>query len=366
MGEGQYFCPTCVKPLTKTQSPQGLVWDCENCSHSMVGLSVLKKTTDPYFVNHLYQEAKAAPAREGGACPVCAKPMVVLPQEGGLSYQICVSCEMIWMGGAEKAALPPVPAPEAVEDISKLPPKAAEMAARLDARIDMERGGSQPSEWDWVFWLFGLPTQPGGKDWVRFPRMTVILVVATFVISIVSPASITNLLTIGWVNPAMTWTSHYDFYQFCFLQLPLSETLACLYFLVFFGASVENKVGPTPLLTLFLLPTLLNLCLSLLPGFHMGAPIAASGGVTAIMMFFAFAFPHRKIFWRFGSCRAVYLVVFWVLFQFIFFFIPFLNGNGTSYGSDLIGSFCGWAYWFFMGKKLGMDWNQEDRWLGEE
>ena len=365
MGEGLYLCPTCAKPLIKTQSPQGLVWVCENCSRSMVGLSVLKKTTDPYFVNHLYQEAKAALPGQGGPCSVCSKPMVVLSREGGLSFQICVSCEIIWMGGAEKAALPPVPALEAAEDLSKLPPKAAEMIARLDARIESERGDSEPSEWDWVFWLFGLPTQPGGKDWVRFPRMTVILVAATFVIGLIWPSSISNLLTIGGINPAMTWTSHYGLYKFYYLQLPLGSLLACLYFLVFFGASVENKVGPTPLLTLFLLPTLVNLFLSLLTGFHMGWHIAASGGVTAIMVFFAFAFPHRKIFWRFGSCRAVYVVVFWVLFQFIFLFIP-LGGYGVSYSTDLIGSLCGWAYWFILGKKLGVDWNQEDRLLEEQ
>jgi ribosomal protein L37AE/L43A len=198
MGEGQYLCPTCAKPLTKTQSPQGLVWACENCSRSMMGLSVLKKTTDPYFVNHLYQEAKAAPAGQGGLCPVCTKPMVVITREPqSISFQICVFCEMIWMGTAEKATLPPIPAPVAEDDLSKLPPKAAEMVARLDAHIAGERGDSQPSEWDWVFWLFGLPTQPGGKDWVRFPRMTVILVLATIVISFISPRSIDSLISLG-------------------------------------------------------------------------------------------------------------------------------------------------------------------------
>lgn len=109
MGEGQYRCPTCAKLLTRIQGSQGLSWTCENCSHSMISLSVLKKTTDSSFVNHLYQEAKTAPPGEGGACPICTKTMVALSwEDNSLSFQVCVFCEMIWMGMAEKAALPPV------------------------------------------------------------------------------------------------------------------------------------------------------------------------------------------------------------------------------------------------------------------
>jgi membrane associated rhomboid family serine protease len=330
----------------------------------MIGLSVLKKTTDPFFANHLWQEAKAAQPGQSGPCPVCAKPMVLIMREANaLRFQICVFCEMLCFGAAEKAALPPIPAPFAGEPLSQLPPKAAEMVARLDAHRSSERGATEPSEWDWLFWLFGLPTQPGGKDWVRFPRMTVILVLATAVIGIFSPHSIDSLITIGGGNPFTTWTSRNGWNGiFYFLTLPWSDLVANLYFLVCFGANVENKVGPYPLLTIFLLPTLMNLLLSLLPGFHMGAPIAASGGVAAILVFFAFAFPQRKIFWRFGSYRTVYVVAFWLFFQIVFTAIPSSMGwPGVGNTVHLIGAFCGWVYWFFMGKKFGLDWNQEDR-----
>jgi membrane associated rhomboid family serine protease len=162
----------------------------------------------------------------------------------------------------------------------------------------------------------------------------------------------------------MLWTSGNGFFGFFyFLQLPLSNLLACVYFLVFFGASVENKVGSYHLLTIFLLPTPLSLTLSFLPVFHMEPHVAVSGGVEAIMVFFAFTFPHRKIFWRFGSYRAVYVVAFWLLFQVVFADIPIMGWYGMGYGTHLIGAFCGWAYWFFMGRKLGVDWNQEDRLL---
>ncbi len=171
------------------------------------------------------------------------------------------------------------------------------MIARLDARTSKEREQSVPSEWDWLFWLFGLPTKPGGEDWARFPQMTVMLIVATVVLSIIFPLSIDGLILTAGGNPFTTWVTRYGWYNILYLiSFPLSNLVINLYFSIFFGASVENKVGPYHLLTLFLFPTLVGLVFSLSTGFHMPSLIQASGGVAAIMVFFAFAFPKRKIF----------------------------------------------------------------------
>lgn len=364
MEENPYLCPACGGPLTKKQGLNGLFWECEACSDLMMGLSVLRKTTEPSFVNQLWQEARSARPGQGSPCPICRKPMALISrQESSIHFQICPFCEMFWLGSAEKAALP-TPSVTA-GGLSNLPPEAAEMVARIDAQIANERGGAAPSQWDWVFWLFGLPTKPAGEEWVRFPWMTVLVILAAVIIGGFSPGSIDSLGTLGALNTAMlsntrNWSGSISY----FFQLPLSNLLINLYFLVFFGASVENRVGPYPFLSIFVLPTLLSLVLSLLPGFHTASPIAVSGGVAAIMVFYAFGFPKRKIFWRFGSCPALYVIVFWLFFEIVFAAIP-IGWNRMGYNTHLIGAVCGWTCWFFIGKKFGLDWDQENHLLDE-
>jgi hypothetical protein len=149
-------------------------------------LTMVRKATDFSFVSRLWQEAKAAQPGQGSPCLFCAKPMSLIPKAPALNFEICVYCEMIWLGAAEKAALPARPSDGPV--VASLNPRAAEMIARVDSKLFKEKAdNAELSEGDWLFWVFGLPTKPGGENWVRFPWMTVTLAFVTLVLAAFHP-----------------------------------------------------------------------------------------------------------------------------------------------------------------------------------
>jgi ribosomal protein L37AE/L43A len=204
MAESQYLCPACVRPLVQRQGPHGVYWECEGCSRRLISLSTLKKTTNFSFVSQLRQDVRAAQPGEGGLCPVCKIPMRVVTREAGvLCFQICIFCEMIWLGEAERASLP-APPPER-EVFQPLPEKAAELIARLDTRFPSQTSSrvapSRPDEA--LLWFLGVPPKPGGEDWVRFPWMTLLLVVTVIGFNGLSSYLIGSMFPTWQWNPSL-------------------------------------------------------------------------------------------------------------------------------------------------------------------
>ena len=81
--------------------------------------------------------------------------------------------------------------------------------------------------------------------------------------------------------------------------------------------------------------------------------LTTNGGLAAIMVFFAFAFPKRKIFWRFGECPAIYIILFWFLFKITFAFVPG-DWRQVVFNTQIMGGLCGLGYWSLAGKQWGL------------
>ncbi len=201
-------------------------------------------------------------------------------------------------------------------------------------------------------WALGIPSKPDGENWKRFPWMTLLTLCAIFAANGLlnwfgywATASSFSLWPGGVGSPLMPL-----FYvNGNFLNLMLSA-----YLLFLLGTSVENKVGPLHFLAIFVLPSLLGDVVSLLFGTHAGWVAGASGGAASVMVFFLFAFPQRKIFWRFAGVPAAYAIFAWFLFQF-YLGMPINSGlTSVFYSAHVGGALCGWGYWYFMRTKLGL------------
>jgi membrane associated rhomboid family serine protease len=139
-----------------------------------------------------------------------------------------------------------------------------------------------------------------------------------------------------------------------YVQGGITNLILSAYLLFLLGTSVENKVGPFHFLAIFVLPSLLGDLISLMFGTHAGWVMGVNGGVAAVFVFFLFAFPRKKHFWRFANFQAGYSIFVWFLFQF-YFGMPFNNWfTGFFYSAHVGGAFCGWAYWYFMRTKMGL------------
>ncbi len=360
MGENQYLCPACVRPLTQRPGPNGVFWECEGCSRQLISLATLRKTTNFTFVSQLRQDARVDQPGRGGQCPVCKIPMGVVTREAGaLCFQICVFCEMIWLGPAERASLP---APPPVSE-EPLPEKAAELIARLDSRFPSQTSSrqapSRPAEA--LLWFLGIPPKPGGEDWVRFPWMTLLLVIVVIGFNGLSSYLIGSMFPTWQWNPSL-WPGGARsslmplfFIQGGFLNLGFSA-----YLLFLAGTSVENKLGPLHLLALFVLPNLLGDAVSFALDTHSGWITGVNGGVTAVLVFYLFAFPRKKILWRYADVQAGYVILTWFVFEVYCGFNVNRWFSSAVYSAHLGGALCGWAYWFFLRKKLGLERNRDE------
>lgn len=359
MAESQYICPACAKPLTLCPAPSGVRWECESCSRWMESITTLKKRTNFSFISQLRQDARAAQPGQGGLCPVCKAPMAVVMREAGaVCFQVCVFCEMIWMGKAEIAAVPASPAGEA-----PLPLKAVEVIARADMRMDQfQTADESPIRSDRnLFWLLGVPAYPGGEYWERFPWMTLLLVLSTLGFNGLSGFYLRPYFPNWEWNPSL-WPGgvRSSLIPIFFIQGGISNLILSLYLLFLLGTSVENKVGPFHLLALYVLPSLAGDLVSFALDTHTGWVVGGSGGVAGVLAFFLFAFPRKKFFWYYGGFQAGYAIGLWFLFEIFGGFQPNIWFSSLVYSAHLGGALCGWVYWFFMRKSLGPELNREE------
>ena len=207
----------------------------------------------------------------------------------------------------------------------------------------------------------GLPTKPGDEVWVRFPWATLVVVLATVGVSLFSFSQI-NAIAQDWGFMPAQWDRHggLTLLSSFLLHANWEHLLGNMYFLLLFGVSIENKVGPLHFLAILFLSAGLGDALTY---YHdplsSDVGIGASGGIAGVMLFFAFAFPKREIFWDLISLPAIYAMVLWLVFQMIYAGIQVKGWeDGIGYFAHIGGAFWGWAYWFVLRKKLGLDWKK--------
>jgi membrane associated rhomboid family serine protease len=333
----------------------------------MVGLSILKKSVEGSFLNSLWFEAKGMENHGGIPCPACSLSMAQVfrgPVPTPLTFQICIPCEMIWLGPHERAALPSFPLfqTDNPDDLSKLPPEAARVLALAKVQRLAEVARRQDDEfvdlafWQKAFMFIGLPMKSDDHEpWVRFPWAIVGTVVLTTFVSIYFFSHVEEGAS-QWGFISAQWDRDFcfTFLTSFFLHGNWFHLLSNMYFLLLFGLSVEKKTGPFHFLAILFLSTCAGDALTYAWDPTDNRPgIGASGGIAGVMVFYALAYPRSNLYfynvYGHASIPAFLFMFLWVFSEAIYGSIEVKGWeDGIGHFAHLGGALFGFAYWLLI------------------
>lgn len=278
-------------------------------------------------------------------------------EEPPLQLDACKQCNMLWFDAGEFEALPE----NGVESVYEAQMRAAEAMGkhRIEQMRERETDDGPPDEtWKTVAAFCGFPFEKDtdalqSRPWATWSLSAVIALVSVVAFFNLKPA----IDAFGFVpTQALRYGGLTTVTSF-FLHGGILHLLGNLYFLLIFGDNVEDKLGWKKYLLLILGATIAGDFVHWLVEMHSSEPcIGASGGISAVLVFYALQFPRAKLgFLFFFAWRVnwVYIpawvaLLLWLLMQTVGIFLQlhgFSNVAATAHlGGSAIG-FLAWLWW---------------------
>lgn len=293
-------CPACDRSLDRVSAESLDYWACAGCGGKAVTLGRLRATFPGPFV------AQALAATSGGGwrgrrrCPLCTMHMVGRRVEhGGATFALdhCDRCRLLWFDRGEheaaegKAPSPPPPNPDV--DSPRYPRSYSDGAPEESVTsTDTFLTG----HWSDLPLLLGLPTPEGDSLWRR-PWTTWLLSGAIAVVSLLAFLGGEEVVRYWALDPSDPFRrGGMEFLTSFFLHFGFWHLASNLYFLVLFGACAEDVLRPGKYLLLVALSALAGKLLYIAAASGTGEVSAgASGGISGILAYWAFAFPHARV-----------------------------------------------------------------------
>ncbi len=326
-----YFCPRCHEALIQKADANGVSWQCSACKGQAMGFGVLRKTIGPVRMAEVVAQAVAAPNRDGCFCPMCSRKMTIATlnvEDQAITLDLCQPCGFIWFDAGEYEAIPAAPPPPHVLgeiDFKKMSPEAREKLALAEvARIAEEaraQDASPDESWKAVPAMFGLPVELDAPPSTHTPLATYLLSLIIAVASLAAFAHLESIVERFGLIPEDCWREHgLTFLTSFFLHAGLLHLFGNLYFLIVFGRSVENDLGPWRWLLLIFAADQTGNLLHILGNYHDMTPcIGASGGISGLLAYYALRFPKMRLsmlfYWRWIQFPAWNAFVFWIALQ---------------------------------------------------
>jgi len=312
-------CPNCRKPLARTRTGAGIFWSCSECGGRAATLSVLRKSVKPDYLKRLWKQVLSGSGELKRRCPACHKlmPEVSVEHEGRpINLDVCKRCSLVWFDAREyeqspRRAVRPKPerTPEAVQEAwAKLKINKQEEKARWSNTSPDEPDAA----WKYVLAFFGVPVEmedPGKSTlpWLTWSLVTLMVLIMAFTYSNLEEA----VQEFGLIPAKLGRYWGMTIFTAFFLHGGVVHLLGNMYFLLVFGDNVEDYLGKGKyaLLLLFAVigASLAHVCLE--PRSDVPC-VGASGGISAIIVFYAMAFPHARL----GFLWHIWLYFRWVCF----------------------------------------------------
>ena len=331
-----------------------------------MGFGVIRKTIGPSHTAEVIGKAVTAPNRNGCPCPMCSLPMteVTVDVEGNeFTLDVCQPCGFVWFDAAEYEHFPPPPPPPHVLgeiDTTRMTPEARERLAMAQVKEMDEQSRAQdpiPDEgWKAIPAIFGLPVELDEPESAHTPWATYLLSLLIALISVASFPHLEYIVRRYGLIPADTWREHgLTLITSFYLHAGWFHLISNLYFLLIFGRAVERDLGPWKWLLLVFLADQTGNFLDYLGNPASTLPaIGASGGISGILAYYAFKFPHMRLgllfrfsfFIRWIQLPAWTIFAFWILLQIYGAWIQlFAHGNIASL-AHLGGVIPGVVFWW--------------------
>jgi len=382
------LCPHCQGILTETQETAGTFWKCHGCGGRLVSVALLRRCADQEHVDLVWALGREGQGPQKQQCPKCSSPMFEVPSTPDPSspkLHVCRNCTLVWFDYLfiDPAFLPPLSLEEKmkVREVNASikafgVPQATKREVKyrnpeMEARERMALALIQkykkdhskyPDEW-WKILIacLGIPVEISDREIVRLPIMTWLV---ALIVSIVSISSFSNLEAIsqqfGLIPSQLFRYGGLTLFSNFFIHGGWLHLLGNMYFLVVFGASVEDRLGKARFLLILFLSTLAaNLLHTAVdPGSDIPC-IGASGGVSGIIAFYMLRFPKVRlafVFWFLIKPIWIRLpaygyFILWILMQFWGAWMQIRGLSNVSAFAHLGGVAVGIAFWLEWRKK---------------
>ena len=301
-----FLCPRCHDvQLTKLKGASGVFWWCSSCDGRSATVALLRRNMPSPVVNTLWQTARAGTHSQNTRCPACNKWMDEVPASGKESTQfldVCTTCQFVWFDAREYEAMPSVPRTPTLED--RMPSEAREKLAILELDSIRERAKSgdwdaaAPDEWwQWIPALLGMPVEHDAEELTQLPWVTWGLALVVSVVSVLAFFDLPNVVQeFGFIPVEFGRYGGLTLLSSFFLHGGIFHLLGNMYFFMVFGDNVEEFLGRGRYMLLLVCATVMGNMLHALGGSHSTIPcVGASGGISGVLAFYAFAFPHARL-----------------------------------------------------------------------
>ena len=302
------ICPQCRSHLVRARSPLGIMYVCPRCQGRAVSIAVLRRTWPRQLSQRLWLQVKSGGGAPGKPCPSCQKTMVeVVPpaEDVRVALDVCPRCQFIWFDRREFEQLPKArPEPPKPERTKQLPLKVREQIAmaqlkQLEEQAEgPEFGGQPPDElWQYIPGMLGLPVEYNNKPLDRVPWVTLGL---ALLLAITYAATAANLQAVvqqwGMIPAEAMRHGGLTFLTSSLLHGGFFHLLGNTYFLLVFGDNVEDYLGTWRYWLMILVAMIGGHLLHIAGDPRSAVPcIGASGGISAVIVFYALKFPEARL-----------------------------------------------------------------------
>lgn len=359
-----HTCPECHHELEEIRSEKGTILSCPGCRGEAVTAFRLKKLVGGVMTDSMERLATAQKRKSHLRCTACERKMLTVPMAAGddkFDLEHCRHCGVFWFADGELEMLPTDRAGE-IPGMADPGQIARETAAMAEVRQIGERAESgEPAEtWKYIVGMIGLPIEYDHRS-QRQPLATwsiAAVCMIVFLITLTHSGALVRLLGFipdqpfryGGANLLTSFFAHSDW----------MHLLGNLYFLCVFGDNVEERMGPRKYLLMILSGSLVGIILHSLIDPRTSVPlVGASGGISAIIAFYALQFPNRRLgfllwYWwqiHWVSISAIWCLGLWLVWQLMLTGLQTQGFSDVSALGHLGGALAGGAFWWWLEKR---------------
>jgi membrane associated rhomboid family serine protease len=353
-------CPRDHRELRRARVAGGVVFVCEQCGGCAMTMPLVRRQLPSAEARELWQRALAS-AEPGLPCPNCRRTAVRTPVDvdgDAVVLDVCRACACVWFDHGERSRLPDAP-PEPPPD--DLPPElrqrwAIEQVKEM-ARRAREEEAEQPSlALSRLPALLGMPVELStpafaGRAWCTWS--IALVVAAVSIVGFFEPSVVSAL---ELVPDDLPYSLGATLVTSFFVHANWVHLIGNLWFLVVFGDDLEHVLGRRRWLLLLGTATLLGSIAQLLSDPQSTVPcVGASGGISDLVICYAFAFPEARLGIWFFPRYTVYPVwltfsartgfVFWLALQGLLLWKQLAGLSNVSALAHLGGVLAGAAVW---------------------
>ena len=345
-------CPFCQSHLQRVRKPRNIYWACPRCGGRSSTISLLRLTLPAPIVNRLWQDVRHGNPPRSRPCPSCDQKMSQLSFPGqSLVIDVCPTCTLIWFDPLEYESLPKARAEQKPKE-RPLPPEAQQRLAmerikERRRRVHLDKK-SPDGIWKYLPALLGMPVEFDDQRTSTVPIATWSIAVAIILINIIAFFDHGAVVqSLGLVPTEWTRMGGGTFLTSFFLHGGLFHLASNMYFLLVFGDNVEDNLGSAQFVLLLLLATFAGGIAYVLLNPSSTTPcIGASGGISALLTYYALQLPRARIgflfFFRWIRVPVLGYIVFWVALQIAG---TQMVDSQVAHGAHLGGAAAGLGFW---------------------